>query len=175
VLQRRDARRDDLRIHAGDLGQRGRLVVREGTDKGGQRGRGEAGADGGFGDVAGDLAVEAVVQGGGVDGREDGCGDGAGGGRDGGGGGDEMMRRGELDARDDEDERRAEPDARESREDEGPCGVAGLDGGEADDARGEYEEAEEQRFADRAQPGARITPEDGGQAARDPIRLLSSR
>lgn len=81
------------------------------------------------------------------------------------------MRRGELDACDDQDEWGAEAEARERTESELAETVARLDRAETHDACGEEEEAEEQGFADRAEACARVAPDQGGQEASDPVGL----
>ena len=173
LFERDDARADDAGVHAGDLGQGGDVVAREGFNEGHQGSFREAGLERGGGDVRGDLYRELVVDGGGVDGGEDGGGDGARGGGDGGGGGDEVVRRGELDAGDDQHERGAEADPGEPGEDDRAGAVGGLDGCEADDAGGQDREADEERQFDGAQLGAGVAVEDGAEAARDPEGLAA--
>lgn len=83
------------------------------------------------------------------------------------------MRDSELHTRNDQDKRRAEADAREPDKDARARGVIWLQRGEADEAGGEEQKAEEQRHANRARADGPVAPENGGDAAASPEGELS--
>ena len=172
VLQRNNARPDDGWGDTRDLRQGRGVFGGEGADESLNRGRGQAGLERRGSDVAGDFSVEAVVHGGGVNGGEDGRGHGSGARCDGGRCGDEMVRRGELDASDDEDKGGTESDSGQAAEDDRLSGVGRLNGGQTDDTGHEEKESDEQRRSDCLEFRARVAVTYGAESGADPEWLL---
>ena len=142
---------DDRRCNTRNLSQGLCIVGCEGADESGDRVGRKTGCRGGGGDIGGEFLVEARAEDCGVDGGEDGGGHGSRGGCHGGGGGDETMRGGELDARDDQDERGTETQTGETGKGDEIGRVARLDRRHTDDTGGEDYVAGEQRGANCAE------------------------